>query len=117
METMKKMIDADTHLMKSFKKNKWQEKSKQKHWKSVFIGIKWLLYSLNHFKIGTSPQLNIIYALYENCTHQKRPEEAFKSFIEFGGVGEQHEESSQELQQGDRHEACSRGRRETHERH
>lgn len=46
--------------------------------------------------------------LFGGCSHHKRPEETFKPLVEFGGVSEQQEESSQELQQGNCHEGHCR---------
>lgn len=50
-------------------------------------------------------------------SHHKRPEEASEPLVEFGGVSKQQEERSEELQQGNCHESCRRGRREAHKRH
>lgn len=97
MEMMKKMIDAVTHLMKSYEGrgkvyDPWNKGNKNK----VFLSF------LFHFISGS---------------HHKRPEEASEPLVEFGGVSKQQEERSEELQQGNCHESCRRWRREAHKRH
>lgn len=54
---------------------------------------------------------------FTSGSDHKRPEEASEPLVEFGGVSKQQEERSEELQHGNRHESCRRGRREAHKRH
>lgn len=73
MEMMKKIMEAVTHLMKSFKK-------KIKCYITLYFSQLW------NSEIYKSKSTVKFYILYDNCSHHERPEEAFKPLIEFGGV-------------------------------
>lgn len=81
MEMMKKIMEAVTHLMKSFNRKEIQKN------KSNFT-----LCSTS-FPCGivrppkASKSTVRFYISCENSSHHKRPKEAFKPLIEFGGVG------------------------------
>lgn len=117
MEMMKKIMEAVTHLMKSFERkerNTMIQREKPNSYGYFFLfSTGRQFYSCTRVCISTAK----FYILFENCSHHKRPQKAFKPLIEFGGVSEQQEESSQELQQGNCHKGCCPGCRKTHKRY
>lgn len=96
MEMMKKIMEAVTHLMKSFKK--------KKHRRFDYLAF-FFVFNAAEKERQTS-----------GVSHRQRPAETFEPLVEFGGIGEEQEGGSQELQQGDGDEGRRCRRRETHER-
>lgn len=99
-------MEAVTHLMKSFERKHHKSEAQSKFAQRV-----------SSISAGTSRHVGAELqssTWKKSCSHHQRPAEALEPLVELGGVAKEREERSQERQQGDSHECCCCGCRETH---